>query len=181
MVRDRLVGRAVQVGLGDEAGAQAVRAQPLGVVDGQADGGAAAQDLPDAVGGQAAADGAGGRDAAEHRSVTHLAALQPGPQGSHRAGLGAAAEGDADVRPLPFLVALGVPYAQDHPVLAEPEVNAAAGRTGLRCWRRLPCITLAMAGSAEDHRWPERRCWKATAASATRKPLRPSLADRLAR
>jgi hypothetical protein len=125
---DLLVERAVQVGLGDEAGAQAVRRQSLGVVHGEPGGARPApQDLPRAVAGQPGFDRAGCGDPPEHRTIGNPRPAQPGLHRAYRTGLRMGPTGDDDISPLAFLVAFRAAQPQHHRRVSEPHILDVEG------------------------------------------------------
>jgi hypothetical protein len=129
MRHDLLVARPGLVGLGHEARPQPVRRQPLERADREAGRrGPALEDVADRLRGQCPAlDRAPAVDLAEDRAEAAVAGLLPGLERAHRAGLGAAAAGDADGGPLPRGVALAAGDQQAQALGGEADVFALDG------------------------------------------------------
>ncbi len=129
MVHDLFVAGAGDVGLGDEARAQTMRAQPLAGCDLQAgNAGPLGEDEAHRVGVQRPPpDHAPLVDAAEHRPIAAVGGAQPGFQRTHRAGVGPLAAGNAQAGALAGLIPLGARDQQPEPFGGKGDVLALDG------------------------------------------------------
>ena len=124
MAHNVFVAHTLVVGLGDEADAQRMRAEPVEPVDhNPGHGDAMGEDLPHRIGMQrGVANPITGADFSKQRPGFSASDCLPGLERAHRAGFHMASARQADLSPLPCLIGFSPNDAQSEPVGDDADV-----------------------------------------------------------